>query len=142
MTYRFSAHSLKQRITLHEDLQVICDYLIRDHDFRIQQGHRGEAEQNEAVAKGYSKVKFPNSKHNTTPSEAMDLLPFIGGKFIGWDDWPQWRYFAGRVIATADTLYHAGIISHRIRSGIDWDRDNDLSDNRFKDAPHFEIVGL
>ena len=28
----------------------------------------------------------------------------------------------------------------KIRWGGDWDRDTDLSDNRFNDLPHFELM--
>ena len=139
MPFSFSDHSKKQRATLHPDLQKICDTLIKFHDFRIQEGHRGKAAQDAAFSSGKSKLKFPNSKHNSTPSEAMDLLPFVNGAFIGWTDLAQWRYFAGQVVMCANMLFDAGQIKTRLRWGGDWDGDNDLKDNTFNDLPHFEL---
>lgn len=140
MTFKFSDHSLLQLKTLHPDLQTICSYVIQRHDFRIDVGHRGESDQNEAFRAGKSKLKFPQSKHNSNPSHAMDLLPFVGGKFIGWLELGQWRFFAGRVLGTADMLYTMGEIGHRLRWGGDWDGDNDMRDNTFNDLPHFELL--
>lgn len=136
----FSNHSIRQLHTLHPDLQKIARAILPHHDFRIQQGYRGEADQNEAVRKGYSKVSFPNSKHNSDPSMAMDLLPFVNGRFIGWDNWSQWRYFGGLVMGYAAALYDAGEVAYRLRWGHDFNMNNDLDDQRFVDAPHYELV--
>jgi hypothetical protein len=45
-------------------------------DFKILCGHREEKEQNEAFNKGNSKLKWPQSKHNSLPSLAVDIAPF------------------------------------------------------------------
>jgi peptidoglycan L-alanyl-D-glutamate endopeptidase CwlK len=139
MPFSFSQHSKNQRATLHPDLQIICDTLLKFHDFKIETGHRGEAEQNAAFSAKRSKLKFPNSKHNSNPSMAMDLLPFVNGTFIGWTELSQWRFFAGYVMGVAVSLYDSGAITHRLRWGGDWSGDNDLSDNTFNDLPHFEL---
>jgi len=137
----FSNHSIEQLHTLHPDLQKICRAVLPHHDFKIQEGHRSKARQNDAFDRGVTKVKWPNSKHNSSPSEAMDLLPFVNGAFIGWNDWKQWRYFGGVVMGYAAALHDAGEIAHRLRWGHDWDMDNDLGDHRFVDGPHFELIG-
>lgn len=81
--YSFSQHSLDEHATLHEDLQKICDAAIQRIDFRIQQGLRGEAEQNRAQERVTSHLRFPLSHHNASMrddgtldparSDAMDL---------------------------------------------------------------------
>ena len=142
MKHVFSNHSIQQLHTLHADLQKICRAVLPHHDFKIQQGFRDKEAQNLAVAKGYSKVRFPNSKHNSNPSMAMDLLPFVNNKFIGWDNWTQWRFFGGVVMGYAAALHDAGEISHRLRWGHDFNMNNDLKDGKFIDAPHFELVEL
>lgn len=139
MGHKFSDHSIIQLSTLHPDLQTICRYLIQHHDFKIKEGFRDEEAQNKAFAEGKSKLKFPQSKHNSNPSMAMDLLPFVGGRFIGWLELGQWRFFAGQVRGWADALYTMGEISHRLRWGGDWDSDNDMRNNSFNDLPHFEL---
>lgn len=138
--YKFSNHSKKHLDTLHKDLRKICEVAIKFHDFRVQEGYRSEEKQNRAFKAGASKLKYPQSKHNTQPSTAMDLLPFVNGSFIGWEDWKQWRYFGGFIIGIANTLYELGEIESQIRWGHDWNKDNNLGDHRFIDAPHFEII--
>lgn len=148
MSFKFSKHSLTQRATLHPDLQCVCNYLIERHDFRIQEGYRSPEAQAAALASGNSTLK--KGKHNLEPSEAMDLWPYVDGQFIGFPDklaanrremcWRQWYYFAGLVMATGAMLHRFGEISHQLRPGVDWDRDDDLSDHQFIDAPHFELI--
>ena len=108
MTYRFSNHSTTQLQTLHADLQIIACEVLKYHDFKIQEGHRDKATQDTYFARGVTKVRWPNSKHNQTPSHAMDLLPFVNNKFIGWNDLKQWYHFGGRVLQCADMLYKNG----------------------------------
>ena len=31
-------------------------------------------------------------------------------------------------------------MTHRIRLGADWNKNNDIDDETFLDAPHFEII--
>lgn len=142
MTFSFSQHSMDQRATLHPDLQLICDHLIEIHDFKIQEGHRPKELQDKALAEGRSKVKWPDGKHNKTPSEAMDLLPFVNGRFIGWDKPRQWAYFGGLALGIAETLRRMGEIEHGLRWGHDFDQDDDLLNQKFIDAPHFEILTM
>lgn len=51
-------------------------------------GHRGEKAQNKAFADGTSKLRWPNSKHNSKPSKAFDAVPYVKGApgGIDWDD--------------------------------------------------------
>ncbi len=113
-------------------LQRIALEVVKDFDCTVVTGQRGRAEQNKAYKNGKSKLKFPQSKHNKTPSLAMDLAPYIKGKGISWDA-SQCYYFAGYVMRVADEL---GI---KIRWGGDWDGDHDVKDQRFNDLVHFEL---
>lgn len=44
--------------------------------------HRGEESQNEAFDQGLSKLRFPNSKHNLLPAEAIDIFQIIDGSAV------------------------------------------------------------
>ena len=33
-----------------------------------------------------------------------------------------------------------GIVSKRLRSGADWDRDTNIKDEKFRDLVHFELI--
>jgi peptidoglycan L-alanyl-D-glutamate endopeptidase CwlK len=134
----YSLASKNKLETCHPDLQTLFFYVSLNYENTIVCGHRGEAEQNEAFAAGNTKLKYPDSKHNSEPSMAVDAVPYEKTGL----DWgkTQSAYFAGFVKATAEILFRMSIIGHRIRCGIDWDNDNDIDDTKFWDACHFEII--
>ena len=120
----------------HRDLQIVFEKVLPYFDHSIICGTRGEQEQNVAFESGFSKVKYPNSKHNSYPSMAVDVMPYP----IDWEDEKRMIFFAGFVMATAKRLKKEKKISHEIRWGGDWDRDLDLKDNKFQDYPHYELL--
>lgn len=104
--------------------------VVEQFDITIIHGHRGKKVQNEAFENGFSRKRWPESKHNRNPSEAVDIAPWP----VDWDDMPRWYYMAGIVMATARRM---GI---PIRWGGDWDGDGDLNDNSLLDLGHFELI--
>lgn len=134
----YSTISKSRLVTCHEDLQTLFNEVIKYYDCTIVYGHRGEIAQNQAYAEGKSQLKWPNSKHNKWPSLAVDAAPFEKTAI----DWGklQSSNFAGFVMGIAAMLFAEGKITHRIRSGADWDMDNDVDDTTFWDACHFEII--
>ena len=127
----FGRSSQKKLEQCHPKLQALFTEVARTcpMESTILVGHRNAEDQNQAVADGRSKLRFPQSKHNVKPSKAIDIAPYP----IKWDDVKSFGYFAGFVMATADRM---GI---KVRWGGDWDRDGDLRDNNFNDLPHFEL---
>lgn len=132
----FGKTSRQRLATCHQDLQTIFNYVIKEFDCSVICGHRGRIAQNEAFKKGYSKVQFPDSKHNKIPSMAVDVVPYP----IDWQDTDRMKYFAGFVMGTAKMLQSYGAISHGLRWGGDWNQNTLLSDNTFQDFPHFELI--
>ena len=117
----FSARSKAMLGTAHEDLQKLFNEVIKDYDCIIIQGHRGQIEQDQDFAKGLSKLKWPNGRHNADPSLAVDACPQYTG------DWPsddKFKEFADYVKACANTL------NIKITWGGDWE---------WKDNDHFEL---
>lgn len=99
----------------------------------IMVSHREEDAQNLAFSTGKSKVKWPNSKHNSIPSKAMDIVPTpvnLNGKSLR----EELTFIAGavRIIAARE--------GYKVRWGGDWDKDGDLEDNNFDDLFHFELT--
>jgi hypothetical protein len=107
----------------------------------VIQGHRGKIDQNTQFYEGDSQLMWPNGKHNTYPSTAIDFGPYVPGQNVLYDR-NQTLYFGGIVVATADFLYHAGKMRYRIRWGRNWKGDNNMKGNRFNDSIHFELVGV
>ena len=136
MSYSFTSKTKLE--TCHPDLQTLFFYVSLNYENTIVCGHRGEAEQNQAFADGNSQLQWPNSKHNSYPSDAVDAVPYE----VNHLDWGklQSAYFAGYVKGMAEILFRMSIISHKIRCGIDWNENNDIDDTKFWDACHFEII--
>ena len=129
---RFGRKSRKQLKTCEKELQSLFNEVVRYFDCSVLVGFRGENEQNTAFESGNSKVKWPNGKHNSNPSNAVDVAPYP----INWKDRERFLYFGGFVKGCA---FQMGI---PLRWGGDWDNDTSLSDNNFDDLVHFELVML
>lgn len=126
----FGKASQEKLATCDPRLQKVFNEVIKHFDCTVIEGHRGEAAQNKAFAEGKSKLKYPQGKHNKTPSLAADVLPYP----IDWNDTNRMRYFAGFVVGIAATM---GI---KLRWGGDWNQNTELKDNSFNDLPHFELA--
>ncbi len=126
----FGKSSQDKLATCDPRLQKVFNEVIKYFDCTVIEGHRGEEAQNKAFAEGKSKLKYPQGKHNKTPSLAADVLPYP----IDWNDTNRMRYFAGFVVGIAATM---GI---KLRWGGDWNQNTELKDNSFNDLPHFELV--
>ncbi len=127
----FSEKSFAKLATCDPLLQRVFYDVVQNFDCTILEGHRNQARQNQMVAEGKSQVRWPDGKHNTVPSCAVDVTPYP----IQWEDRERQALFAGYVLATAKAM---GI---SLRWGGDWDRDTEVRDNTFDDLVHFEIVG-
>lgn len=79
---KFSQNSLDRLHECHPLLQMLMLKVIKKIDFSVICGHRDANAQNLAYTQGRSKLKWPNSKHNKVPSEAVDIVPYP----IDWDD--------------------------------------------------------
>ena len=126
---KFGRTSRKRLETCDEDLQGLFQEVVKFFDCTIIEGHRDEATQNKYFDEGKSQVKYPNGKHNSSPSTALDCAPYP----IDWEDTDRFYYFAGFVKGIA---YNMGIL---IRWGGDWDDDTNVKETKFKDLVHFEL---
>jgi len=128
--YHFSEKSLENLESCDKRLQELFHEVIKYFDCSIICGHREKLDQDIAYAAGKSQIQWPNSKHNSMPSQAVDVIPYP----VDWEDTDRMQFFAGFVMGTARGL---GI---EIRWGGDWDRDTTLTDQKFNDYPHFELA--
>lgn len=126
----FSQLSLDKLATVDRRLYDLCTDAIKIMDFTVITGHRDQAEQDADFAAGRSKLKFPNGKHNASPSLAVDLAPFP----VNWKDTSRFYVLAGIMLASAA---NRGI---KIRWGGNWNGDFDLKGNKFNDIGHYEII--
>lgn len=138
---QFGTASLAKLDTCHEEIVQVCLAVIPVYDHTIIWGARGEEAQNEAFDGGYSKVCWPDSKHNAILpdlSDAVDIAPWhTNSPHIRWEVEQEFIYLAGHMMQAAASL---GI---HLRWGGDWDRDQDLGDiNKPYDLGHFERVEI
>jgi peptidoglycan L-alanyl-D-glutamate endopeptidase CwlK len=129
---KFGKRSLARLNTCDAEIQVLFEEIVKHFDCTVLCGHRPKDKQDDL--QGYdpprTKVSWPNSKHNSNPSRAVDVAPYP----IDWEDRERFHLFAGFVLGVSEML---GV---RLRWGGDWDSDLEVDDNDFDDLPHFELV--
>ncbi len=123
---------------VHPDLRRLMWSVIKAFDFTIVWGYRGQKEQNAAYDSGASKLKFPDSKHNSLPCRAVDIAPWpeVYGRT------PEEKKCApiNFALLAGFVLSHAKEMDIAIRWGGDFNRNMTTSDENFKDLGHFEIL--
>lgn len=123
--------------TCTPDLVTFITEISKEIAFRVKEGHRGEKEQNAAYERGTSKLKFPNSKHNSIPSKAVDIEP-IPIHSDPKKSMYQFYFMIGYLTATAKYMYESGKITKQLRFGTDWNKNLDVTDEKFTDLFHIE----
>ena len=113
--------SLQRLATCHPTIQKVIIEAAKTFDFSVACGHRGEQEQDEAYARGFSKLRFPHSRHNSFPATAVDLVPYP----LDWSD--EGRFTAMSVAIKAAAL----ALGVNIEWGGDW--------HGAWDRPHFQL---
>lgn len=133
---RFGQRSTLQLDTCHPDIQRVLNEAIKIFDFSVICGTRGKGAQTLAFKTGKTKLEYPKSKHNKTPSEAVDLAPWP----IDWNNPSSFKFLAGHILGIAHMMLKEKQITHSFRWGGDWDSDKDMNDQKFNDLPHFELI--
>ncbi len=129
----FGHESLAQLATCDQRLQDILTDAIALIDFSVIEGHRGQVLQDRDFAKGLTKLKYPNGRHNAVPSRAADIAPFPLDWSEGERPHLRFAFLQGVVYACA---HRRGI---KVRFGMDWNRNFDPRDESFLDLPHVEL---
>ena len=141
MSPAYGARSRRVLATLHQDLRLIFQAVLdAGFDHSLLEGYRDEETQNRYFREGISKARFPHSKHNVSPSMAVDAMPwFRQTPNIDWTHQPSFYHFAGVVRGVALEKFRAGDIKHLIRWGGDWNNNFDVREKEWVDAAHFEL---
>ncbi|CAK0742062.1 conserved hypothetical protein [Gammaproteobacteria bacterium] len=133
---KFSQASFSKLTTCHPDLQCLMYEVVKYFDCTVLEGYRNEADQEAAFAKGNTKLHWPHGNHNRLPSMAIDVSPYP----IDWNNSKRFYWFAGYVMGIAQKLKDDGKMTHSVRFGGDWDGDKDITDQKFNDLVHFELI--
>ena len=136
--YPWGARSVSRLQTCHLLLVTLFTRVIRRPDLPLDLsvlcGHRTREEQDAAVARGASRLRWPKSKHNRTPSHAVDVAPFVGGA-VSWA-WPHYHAVAPAIRAEWAAMQAEGLVPAGV--GLVWGGDW----QSFPDGPHWELSGL
>ena len=127
---RFGKRSKERLSSCHEDLQDLFNEVIKHVDCSVLEGHRSAERQDKLFDEGKTKVKYPKGRHNASPSNAVDVVPYP----IDWDDRERFHLFAGFVLGIAYSM------DISLRWGGDWNQNFEVDDNQFDDFPHFELI--
>ena len=137
--YQWGTLSRARLSTCHPLLQVLANRLIARADLpcdlTIVCGHRDRQAQNDAFRNGFSKSRWPTSKHNSMPSHAFDFAPLTEGK-IDWADDAAWQktgplFEEEWACMQVEGLVPAGVT---LSWGGRW--------TSFRDLPHVELRGI
>lgn len=124
---KFSRRSSINLLTCHKDIQTLFNEVIKTIDCTVIYGFRGKEKQNLLFHAGKSRLRYPNSKHNRSPSYAADVAPYP----VDWDNLDRFRDFAKHVFSVAKRLKEEEKISHGFVWGGDW--------KSFPDFAHWEL---
>ncbi len=155
--YNFGKSSLSRLETCHPDIQLILHELIKIYDVSVLEGKRSEARQMELFKEGKSHLDGVNKKSKHQPEDAYDNDGILLGKLSYAVDIMPWKagtnafsgaklddarfyFMMGLVRVISIKLLEQGLISHKVRFGLDWDSDDVYSDSNFHDLPHFELI--
>ena len=122
--YKYGPKSIAQRATLHPDLQKLVDEIAKEVNCSILCGHRNKEDQDAAYSKGTSKVTWPNSRHNSTPSEAVDIVPFP----CNWQDIKAFKEMAVKIKEVAESI------------GVEVEWGGECFGPKFRDYQHWQLV--
>jgi len=128
--------------TCERDLQTVMNEVILHVDCSIVFGHRSVELQNELYQKGRTDGKVTDiskvvtyldginkkSKHNYSPSKAVDVIPYPGG-YQATDF--QWGFLLGVVQAVSNRFFIEGKIKQQVELGAFW--------KTLIDRPHIQI---
>ena len=127
---KFGKRSKERLSTCDKRLQEVFNEVIKTVDCSVLEGHRGKDRQNDLYKEGKTKLTFPKGRHNSSPSNAVDVVPYP----VDWGDRERFHLFAGFVLGIAKGM---GI---NLRWGGDWNINWFVDDNKFDDFPHFELI--
>lgn len=157
--FKYGKTSNRKLNTCHIDLQKIFRLAISrsDVDFGISEGHRPVTIQQGYYAIGRTveihREPITNvdgvirvGEHNVEPSNAVDYYAYHPNfeirKKIAYDK-KHLSYIYGIISSCAKELLEKGEITHKIRSGSNWDGDGIIEfDQKLIDYPHVELLKI
>ncbi len=153
--YKAGKRTKENMDTCHDDLKLVVSeaFKVSQVDFTVIEGSRSTERQQMLFDTGKSQVNpsaytpqvlIKKGKHIVNKyrakSHAFDFIVHVPGKPKLAYDGLHLMYLVGVFTSVGKRLYNEGRITHKIRSGTNWDMDGELKyDQNFYDAPHIEL---
>ena len=102
--FKWGTRSRRHRATLRQELKELLDEALNVGiiDISMLCGHRDSTAQMIAFQEGNSTKEWPDSKHNSDPSNAVDVAPYNHQvKEIDWKDERPFYFLAGLILGIA-----------------------------------------
>ena len=126
----FDEKSENNLIGVDARLVLLARLVIVETDHSIIQGYRGKEEQTNAYQARRSRFQWQESKHNKTPTEAIDVCP----------NPVQRQNVEGFFCLASRYLAYAKVLEIDLAWGGTWDSNGLLLQSRFRSNNHLEIV--
>lgn len=131
----FSKISKERLSTCDKKLQELFNEVIKVFDCTIVCGYRNKEDQERAFNDSKSKLHYPMSKHNHLPCYAVDVVPYFSDEpHLRWKDVESFLKLAYCIKTIANKL------DIKVRWGADWNNNGIISDEKFIDMPHWELI--
>ncbi len=133
---KFGTQSMEALETAHATLRTVAHKVLEVKDHSVLVGHRSEIEQDAGfnASPQTTRLKWPEGKHNSFPSMAIDVQTYPRPADEQ-DLREEQMYLLGLYVGVAKYM---GV---ELRTGADWDRDGEISDNGWDDLFHVELPG-
>ena len=148
----FSSISAERLDTCELPLQELFNFVVIYRDCTVLDGHRNKQAQDKAYEDKASKVKWPDSNHNKSPSRAADIMPWYDAKpHVRWPVHPDKALqrlhegsmsqdaFIQNMLDWTDLYAFAGFVlgaAQHMKVYVRWGGHF----KNFFDGPHWEIV--
>jgi peptidoglycan LD-endopeptidase CwlK len=144
--YAWGGTSTARLLTCHPLLVTLFQRAIKRadlrHDMTVVYGHRTNAEQAKLYAQGRTAPgrvvtwsKPGTSRHNTSPSKAVDVVPYVGGRPDP-ATWANFHAIAPSIKAEWAAMVNEGLVPDGVTLewGGDWQRK--------PDGAHWQLDGI
>ena len=112
MAFRFGTASRVILTQCDPAIVEVCELALRGYyrtvtsvDFAVREGVRDRETQDALYAQGLTRVKWPGSAHNKTPSQAFHAIPWHArAPHVRWGDHRAFEVMATHILGAASVL--------------------------------------
>ncbi len=145
--FKYGKRSKQVLSEIDPEMERLFNRVIEGYDCSLICGHRTQEDQTRAFIAGTSQVPWPESKHNTVPSMAVDAVPYPlpkdWGKIQGDGARAALQKYSGELTGKElQKFIHFGNYVLGVAAGMGIKIEWGGQWKTFKDYPHFNRIGV